>query len=125
MTHPGLLLAATLLLLPVAATAQTSPPPAGGMAMPMAAPTTAGPADQALSAAMDGMMKNMQAAPSGNPDRDFATMMIPHHQGAIDMAKVELQYGKDPTLRRLARDIVAAQQREIAIMRKYLAGHGK
>jgi len=54
---------------------------------------------------------------SGDADRDFARMMIPHHQGAIDMALVELRYGKDERLRRLAQEIVVEQQQEIALMR--------
>ena len=53
---------------------------------------------------------------SGDPDRDFARMMIPHHQGAIDMALVELRYGKDERLRRLAQEIIVDQQQEIAVM---------
>jgi uncharacterized protein (DUF305 family) len=51
--------------------------------------------------------------------------MIPHHQGAIDMAKVELAYGKDPELRRLAEDIVKAQETEIAAMQVWLKAHGQ
>jgi uncharacterized protein (DUF305 family) len=51
--------------------------------------------------------------------------MIPHHQGAIDMAKVELQYGKDPQLRKLAQDVIAAQQKEIAFMQSWQAKHAK
>jgi uncharacterized protein (DUF305 family) len=53
---------------------------------------------------------------TGDPDRDFARMMIPHHQGAIDMALVELRYGKDDRLRRLAQEIIVTQQQEIAVM---------
>ena len=69
------------------------------------------------------MHKDMDIPYSGNADRDFVTGMIPHHQGAIDMAKIELQYGKDPELRRLAQEVVAAQQKEIAFMRQWLAKH--
>jgi uncharacterized protein (DUF305 family) len=62
------------------------------------------------------MHESMQIVPSGDPDRDFTRMMIPHHQGAIDMAVVELRYGKDERLRRLAQEINVAQQQEIAVM---------
>src|SRR5262249_35505679 len=62
----------------------------------------------------------MVAKPTGNPDRDFASMMIPHHQGAIDMAKAELIYGRDPVLRRLAQGIIVEQQQEIELMQRYL-----
>ena len=57
---------------------------------------------------------------TGNPDRDFASMMIPHHQGAIDMAKAELLYGKDPVMRRLAQEIMVDQQSEIDAMQLWL-----
>ena len=60
------------------------------------------PADKAFAASMKTMMNGMNVKPTGEPDKDFVLMMIPHHQGAIDMAKVELQYGTDPELRRLA-----------------------
>ena len=78
----------------------------------------------AMNEAMTRMNRDMMMAPSGNPDRDFAAMMIPHHQGAIDMAKVELQYGTDPELRQLATDIVAAQEKEIAQMKAWLEKNG-
>lgn len=68
-------------------------------------------------AAMGRMMSAMEIKPSGDVDRDFVAMMIPHHQGAIDMAQAELRYGKNETLRRMAREIIAAQQTEIAEMR--------
>jgi uncharacterized protein (DUF305 family) len=71
--------------------------------------------------AMDRMNTGMAAArPTGDPDRDFAAMMIPHHQGAIDMAKVELIYGRDPVLRRLAQGIIVEQQQEIELMDRSL-----
>jgi uncharacterized protein (DUF305 family) len=81
-------------------------------------------ADKAFTASMQTMMKNMKVRPSGRPDKDFVLMMTPHHQGAIDMAKVELQYGKDPELLKLAGDIVAAQEQEIAQMNAWLAKNG-
>ena len=57
---------------------------------------------------------------TGDADRDFARMMIPHHQGAIDMALVELRYGKDERLKRLAQGIIVEQQQEIAVMQRIL-----
>ena len=70
--------------------------------------------------AMERMHKDMAIVPSGDPDRDFAAMMIPHHQGAVDMAKVELQFGKNPVLRRLAQAIIVEQLQEIEVMRREL-----
>jgi uncharacterized protein (DUF305 family) len=83
------------------------------------------PADKAFAASMKTMMNGMNVKPTGKPDADFARMMIPHHQGAIDMAKIELQYGTDPELRQLSTDIVAAQEKEIAQMRAWLAKNGR
>ncbi len=83
------------------------------------------PADKAFAETMTTMMQNMNVTPTGNVDVDFAQMMIPHHQGAIDMAKVELQYGKDPVLLKLAKDVIAAQEKEIAEMKAVLAKNGK
>lgn len=68
-------------------------------------------------AAMTKMMDGMTVKPSGNIDEDFAAMMIPHHQGAIDMAMAELRYGKNVQLRRIAQEIVVEQLQEIAAMR--------
>jgi uncharacterized protein (DUF305 family) len=82
------------------------------------------PADKAFAASMKTMMNGMHVKPTGKPDADFASMMIPHHQGAIDMAKVELQYGTDPELRQLATDIAAAQEKEIAQMKAWLEKNG-
>lgn len=69
-----------------------------------------------IQAAMDKMMAGMMASPSGDVDRDFVTMMRPHHQGAIDMAVAELKYGKNEQLRRIAQEIIVDQQQEIAAM---------
>src|SRR6266699_6298784 len=80
-------------------------------------PTFAARVMQAMERMDAGMMT---AKPTGNPDREFAAMMIPHHQGAIDMAKLELIYGRDPVLRRLAEGIIVEQQQEIELMQRYL-----
>jgi uncharacterized protein (DUF305 family) len=69
------------------------------------------------SAAMNKMMADMEIKPTGDVDKDFVAMMVPHHRGAIDMAKAELKYGHNEQLLRLAREIVAKQQQEITVMR--------
>lgn len=66
--------------------------------------------------AMHKMMADMTIKPTGDVDHDFVEMMVPHHQGAVDMAKAELKYGHNERLRRLARRIVATQRREITVM---------
>jgi uncharacterized protein (DUF305 family) len=71
-------------------------------------------------AAMDRMMTAMQIQPSGNADADFVAMMVPHHQGAIDMARAELLYGQNETLRRMAQEIIVTQQQEIVAMQQAL-----
>jgi len=68
-------------------------------------------------AAMTRMMSAMEAKPSGDIDRDFVAMMAPHHQGGIDMAVLELRYGKNEQLRRLAQEIIVSQTQEIAAMK--------
>ena len=68
-------------------------------------------------AAMTKMMNDMAVAPTGDVDRDFALSMIPHHQGAIDMAVAELRYGCNEQLRRIAQEIIVDQMQEIATMR--------
>jgi Domain of unknown function (DUF305) len=79
----------------------------------------AAPSDgfQAMTADAVARMHSAMDVPfSGDADRDFARMMIPHHQGAIDMALVELRYGQDKRLKRLAQEIIVEQQQEIAVM---------
>jgi uncharacterized protein (DUF305 family) len=80
-----------------------------------------------MSAFMDAHHKMMAAMdavhPTGDADKDFVMMMIPHHQGAIDMAKLEVQYGKDATLKAMAQMIIDSQQKEIDEMKKWQAAH--
>ena len=68
-------------------------------------------------AAMNKMMADMTVKPTGDVDRDFVAIMVPHHQGTVDMAQAELRYGHNEQLRRLAQEIVVNQQQEIAVMR--------
>jgi len=73
---------------------------------------------------MEDMNKTMMGAPmTGDPDRDFVTMMMLHHQGAIDMARVYLRDGKDPAIRKIAQKIIADQEREIRDFKAWLAKH--
>src|SRR6201997_5640306 len=76
----------------------------------------------AMKDSMARMDNGMKSGPmNGDIDHDFATMMMPHHQGAIDMAKAELLYGKDPVMKRLAEEIVVDQQSEIQAMQLWLS----
>lgn len=77
-----------------------------------------------MDAAMARMHAAMMTGYTGDADRDFATMMIPHHQGAIDMATIELRFGKDERLRRLAQRIIVEQRQEIEAMRRILLDKG-
>lgn len=82
------------------------------------------PSTEGYKAAMDKMHADMMALQNtGNADVDFVRGMIPHHQGAIDMAKVELANGKDPEIRKLAEGVIAAQEAEIKQMQGWLAAH--
>jgi uncharacterized protein (DUF305 family) len=91
-----------------------------GMSATTAADDASSPATQAFKAGEAQMMSSMSApAYTGNADKDFVAHMIPHHQGAVTMARIELKYGKDPAIKKLARNIIQAQNKEIAFMKKW------
>jgi uncharacterized protein (DUF305 family) len=122
MTRPGfcrIAVAFTLAMWLGPASAQQSMP---GMSMPPAASDN--PSSRAYAAGMQKMHEDMAIAPTGDADIDFARGMIPHHEGAIEMARVQLKYGKDPELHKLAEEIIAAQEKEIAYLQQWLAQHG-
>ncbi|GAC1408710.1 MAG: hypothetical protein NVSMB64_17250 [Candidatus Velthaea sp.] len=88
------------------------------IALPRATRAAEANFDAAIGAAMARMDAAMSGAPmTGEPDRDFIAMMLPHHAGALEMAEAELTYGHDPRLRRLAQEIIVTQQSEIDVMR--------
>ena len=98
-----------------------------GMTMPAAKPGSPVAAFQhgmdSVMVVMDEGMRRMTGANPNDIDASFAAMMLPHHQGAVDMARLQLLYGKDPALRRLAQSIIAEQQVEIQQMQAWLKQH--
>ncbi len=111
-----------------AALAQPAPKPAMGDGMPMKMMMPE-PSDSASTkeykAAMMRMMQTMPMNFTGDADVDFMTQMKAHHQGAIDMAKVALANGKDPAVKKLANEIVSAQEKEIKTIDQWLKAKGK
>jgi len=97
-------------------------PAASSSTTPMAAETAS---TKAYMAANDRMHAGMAISFSGDADVDFVKGMIPHHQGAVDMARIVLEHGKDPELRKLAEAIIKAQNDEIAFMTRWLASRPK
>jgi uncharacterized protein (DUF305 family) len=99
--------------------AQTKDPHAGHTMPAPSAAATASPSTAAYEAVNNTMHKDMSIAFTGDADKDFLAGMIPHHQGAIDMAEVVLKYGKDPKVKKLAQGVIAAQKKEIAMMKEW------
>jgi uncharacterized protein (DUF305 family) len=120
-----LVLAAGLITLPSLALAQGTHGGHSGHSMPaQTAQTPEAPSTQSYRQANETMHRNMDIAFSGDSDVDFVRSMIPHHQGAIDMAKVALQHTKDEQIRKWATDVIREQEREIAEMQAWLKKKG-
>ena len=83
------------------------------------------PATKAFKTSMDKMHSDMMMTYTGDADVDFIKGMLPHHQGAVDMAKIVLQYGKDPEVKKLAEEVIKAQNTEIDFMKGWLTKKAK
>lgn len=88
-----------------------------------AMPMNAAPSTEAFNAINARMHEDMGIEMTGNADLDFARGMIPHHQGAVDMARVVLEHGEDPEIRAFAEQVIAAQEAEIEFLRSWIAAH--
>ncbi len=105
---------------PLVSAQSTTPPNQGSMS----STATNGGMPMGMHGSMMNMSKQMDTMkPSGDVDYDFAAMMRIHHQGAVDMAELELKKGKDPKMQQMAKEIIAAQNKEIAEFDQWLAQH--
>jgi uncharacterized protein (DUF305 family) len=121
----SLVLAAALTALPALAWAQGAHGGHSGHSTPaQTAQTPSAPSTQGYRQANETMHRNMDITFSGDSDVDFVRGMIPHHQGAIDMAKVALQHTKDEQIRKWATEVIREQEREIAEMQTWLKKKG-
>ncbi|HEY0214491.1 MAG TPA: DUF305 domain-containing protein [Paenirhodobacter sp.] len=124
-----LALTLSVVMVPVLATAQDSTAATGHdmskMVMDSSATADAAPSTLAFMQATEKMHSDMAAPYTGDADVDFIRGMIPHHEGAIAMAKVALEYGTDPDVRKLAEKVISDQQGEVDWMNAWLAQHAK
>ena len=111
-----------MLFLSTGAQAQTATPMASGASMPMGGMHSGAMGSGDMKKSMMSGMDNMQKMKmSGDTDTDFAMMMKIHHQGAVDMAEMQLAHGKSPVMKAMAKKIIAAQKKEIAEFDRWLA----